>query len=191
MISGESAVSLSFQHFLLAEMPSLFAQTAAEHAGRPLRADDGLRMDAIPAIIEEALSKGFERWKAGGSELSMQDAARASIAFMPPTPTSLVHSGGTGYHTPQPPAPAAIRNFIPNYPASTGFVSDSLQPTVGSYPGFHENNLVPCEPPVHYTQYDLSSPTGWPGETDFNLTGTGDFETGWSMRGHLPGFSES
>ena len=180
MISGESVASLAFQHFLLAEMPGLFAQTAAEHAGRPLRADDGLRMEAIPSIIEEALRKGFDRWKAGGSELLIQDAAHVSNAFMPPTPTSLVTSVGTGYHTPQPPVPTASHTFA-GYPSSTGFVPDTLQPTVGNYPGFYEDNLVPCAPPVHFPQYDRSSPNGWPGEPDFNLTGTGQFETGWGM----------
>ena len=169
-------------------MPGLFAQTAAEHAGRPLRADDGLRMDAIPRIIEEALSKGFERWKAGGSELPMQDAARASIAFMPATPTSLVHSVSTGYHTPQPPAPPPSLNFMPDYPSSTGFVADTLQPTVGNYPQVYDDNLVPCEPPVHFTQYDLSSPSVWPGDHDFSVTGTGEFEPGWGLRDHLPRF---
>jgi hypothetical protein len=73
-LSSDAFVSFQFQHFLLTVMPGLFAQTAEEHAGRPLRAGDGLSMEAIPGIMKEALERAFGTWTERGSELPVHDA---------------------------------------------------------------------------------------------------------------------
>jgi len=97
-VSSESQASLGFQHFLLSEMPGLFTRTAEQHVGRRLQAREGLAMDAIPRIIDEALRKAFTAWEARGSEVPGH--GWNSSPHQPSTGSQSVHS----HPTPQPPA---------------------------------------------------------------------------------------
>ncbi len=109
-LSTETQASLGFQHFLLAEMPGLFTRTAEEHANRRLQPRDGLAMEAIPRIIEEALRKAFTAWETrGASEGSVPGGWNSNSS--PPDPSSSSRSMRSN-HTPQPP---------PAIPTSEGY----------------------------------------------------------------------
>ncbi|KAK4111703.1 hypothetical protein N656DRAFT_148524 [Canariomyces notabilis] len=125
-ISSETRVLLNFQHFLLTEMPSLFTQTAEEHAGRHIQAGEGLPMGSIPRIIDDALRKAIRAWETGtGSRVSEREISVAHSVLPPETPTSSVHSYGqpATYH-PQAGVPnGTIRSFPqPSFGVEAPFV---------------------------------------------------------------------
>jgi len=187
-LSSESQTSFSFQHFLLTEMPNLFTQTAEEHAGRHLRPHDGLPMEAIPRIIEEALHKAFRTWKARGSELPTREASVASMSFLPETPTSLSYTFAqpTTYQTPQP--VAAMDNPFPQgHFSSAGFVADVPHVSHADDSGFADGNFFTSGPPVNVNTFAPEYERGaW--ENDLDLMGAGPFEPGLGVDGHFQGF---
>lgn len=65
--SAESHNSLTFQHFLVSEMPQIFRQTAESHYRRPVEGHDSLTMDSISFILGEAVSKAFQEWEGRGN----------------------------------------------------------------------------------------------------------------------------
>jgi len=65
--SAESQNSITFQHFLVSEMPQFFRQTAESHYGRHIEDHDSLTMDSINFIISESVNKAFQEWEARGN----------------------------------------------------------------------------------------------------------------------------
>jgi hypothetical protein len=189
---SEPHASLNFQHFLLTEMPGLVTQTAEEHAGRHLQAHDGLAMEAIPKIIEDALHKAFRTWEARGSELPTREASVASMTLLAETPTSLPYLGqATAYPTPQP-AAAMEHNFPQGHFGNTDFASEVPHAShTNDDSGFSEGSFFVSGPPVNFNntftpQYGRET---W--ETGLGLMGPGTFEADMNMDGHYRGFQGS
>lgn len=189
--TSEPNVSLTFQHFLLTEMPGLVTKTAEEHAGRRLQAHDGLSMEAIPKIIEEALHKAFRTWETRGSELPTREASVASMTLLGETPNSLAYLGhSTAYPTPQP-AAAMEHNFSQGHFGSTDFASEVPHAShANDDSGFAEGGFIVSGPPVNFNTFAPQYGRGnW--EAGLGLMGPGTFETDMNMEGHYRGFQGS
>jgi hypothetical protein len=185
----ESQVSFNFQHFLLSEMPTLFTRTAEEHAGRHLQSHEGLALEVIPGIIQDALQKAFRAWEARGSALPTREASVASASFLPETPTSLAYSFGqpTAYQTPQPTAP--MDHSFPQGHFSTNFVSEVPHATHADDSGFAEDSFFTSGPPVDFNTFAPQYERG-PWEPGLGLMGVGSLEPDLNMGGHFRGFQD-
>ncbi|KAK4223210.1 hypothetical protein QBC38DRAFT_54794 [Podospora fimiseda] len=98
--STEAQSSLDFQHFLLASMPQIFAQTAEEYYGR----QEAVRMEAIPNLIRDSLHKAFQTWESNGNdpEVLTREASVALGSFPVETSTTppYNHASAAMYQTP-------------------------------------------------------------------------------------------
>ncbi|SPQ24516.1 70b163b4-35a9-473d-9b67-890a8383f933 [Thermothielavioides terrestris] len=174
--SSEPHVSLNFQHFLLTQMPGLFTSTAEEHAGRHLQAHEGLPMEAIPRIIEDALQKAFRLWQTQGSELPTREASVASMSFMPETPSSVTYTlaQSTSYQPAQ--AAVSMGQSFPhvNFP-TPGFTPDVAHTSHADDSGFADGHFFSSGPPVDFNtfapQYERS-----PWEASLSLLGEDLFQ---------------
>ena len=190
--TAESQVSFNFQHFLLSEMPTLFTRTAEEHAGRRLQSHEGLALEAIPGIIQDALQKAFRAWEAKGSALPTREASVASMSFLPETPTSLAYSFGqpTAYQTPQPAATmdqAFPQGHFNN--TRTDFSCEIPHASHADDSGFAEDNFFTSGPPVNFNTFAPQYERG-PWEPGLGLTGVGSLEPDLNMGSHFPGFQD-
>ncbi|KAK3306091.1 uncharacterized protein B0T15DRAFT_218187 [Chaetomium strumarium] len=183
-VSSESRLSLAFQHFMLTEMPGLVTKTAEEHAGRRLQAYEGLPMEAIPRIIEDALRKAFQTWEATGSHLPAQEASETSSIFQSDTPpmSQPYDWSSAAYPSPQPPA---INSNFPNVPFSgTNFTPGPVHASSAGHSGFNPDMLLPPEPlgDIHAV-----SPQ-YPWEGGLGVMDMGPFESQSSIGSHFRGF---
>lgn len=187
---SEPHTSLNFQHFLLTEMPGLVTKTAEEHAGRHLQAHDGLSMEAIPRIIEEALHKAFRTWEAKGSELPTREASVASMTLLAETPTSLPYlPQATAYPTPQP-AAAMEHHFPQGHFGNANFASEVPHTShANDDSGFVEESFFVSGPPVHFNNTFPQQYGREPWEAGLGLMGAAEFET--DLNNHYRGFQGS
>ncbi|KAK4235895.1 hypothetical protein C8A03DRAFT_17418 [Achaetomium macrosporum] len=190
-VSSEPRLSLDFQHFLLSEMPGLVTKTAEEHAGRRLQAHEGLPMEAIPRIIEDALRKAFRAWDATSSHLPTREASVASMSFLSETPPpSLAYSFGqsTAYPSPQP--PAAINHNFPNGQFSTtDFTPEIGHAASADDSGFTEDMLFTSGPPVDFNAF-ASQYGRAPWEGGLGVMDMGSFESQSGVGGQFRGFQD-
>ena len=70
--SADSHNSLTFQHFLVSEMPRIFRQTAESFYGRHLDDQYPLTMASINDIITDAINKAFQDWEERGNSVPRQ-----------------------------------------------------------------------------------------------------------------------
>jgi hypothetical protein len=168
---------------MLSEMPRLVTETAEEHAGRHLQAHEGLPMEAIPRIIEDALRKAFRTWEATGRRLPAQEASETSSIFQSETPPmSLPYDwSSAAYPSPQPPA---INQNFPNAPFSGSLTPNLGHPPSAGQPGFTPGMLLPSEPlgDIHA----VSPPYPWEG--GLGVMDMGPFESQSSIGSHFRGF---
>lgn len=188
-MSSESQVSLSFQHFLLTEMPRLFTRTAEEHAGRSLQTHDGLPMEAIPKIIEDSLHRAFRAWGTRGNDVPTREASVASMSFLPDTPNTLAYTfeQPTAYLTPQ--LSAGLDHSFSHQSLGTGagFNSNLAHVSHADDSGFVEGSFFTSEPPADFSTFAPQYGRGtW--EPGLGLMGGGTFEDDPSMGGHFRGF---
>lgn len=162
-ISSESRASLDLQHFLLTEMPRLFTQTAEEHAGRRIEAREGLPMESIPRIIEEALQKAFRAWEVGrGDRVPAREASIASMNFLQDTPASLTTSASASTSSAYPygqSSPFHNQQLLAgmdhgfthsDFTSSAAFGSNIHQPSHIDDSGFDEGTFFTSAPSVSY-----------------------------------------
>jgi hypothetical protein len=180
-------------------MPSLFAKTAEEHAGRHLQAHEVVPMDAIPRIIEGALHKAFRVWEArGNSEVPTSEASVASMSFMPETPTSLTYALGqpapaaAAYHHPRQPTPVMQHGFPQggHFTGGARFPAEVQQHTTqADDSGFEENVFFTSGPPVDLSAFAPQYQRG-PWDASLELLGAGSFEADGSLGAHFRVFQD-
>ncbi|KAL2129005.1 hypothetical protein VTI74DRAFT_8359 [Chaetomium olivicolor] len=187
-VSSESHESLNFQHFLLSQMPGLFTKTAEEHVGRRLRAQDGLTMDTIPRIIEDALQKAFRVWEARVGELPPREAAVASMSFLPGTPSTLGYNftQPTAYQAPQPTVGIGHPFSSEDFNGGPAFANE-VPHTSHDDSGFAEGHFFTSGPPVDFNTFAPQFERG-PWEIGLGLMGGGGFEADTNVGGHFRGF---
>lgn len=169
-------------------MPDLFTQTAEEHAGRHLRPRDGLPMEAIPRIIQEALQKAFRTWEAGGSELPTREASVASRTFFPETPSSVSYfPPATTYQTSQP-ATTMDDPFSQGHFGNAGFVTEVSHVSHADDSGFADGSFFTSGPPVNFNTFAPEQYERGTWGNDLDLMGGGTFESGLGIDGHFQGF---
>lgn len=186
--NSEQHTSLNLQHFLLTELPGLFAKTAEERAGRRLQPRDGLPMEAIPSILEDVLQKAFRAYEAGGGELSTREASVASRTLLPETPTSLGYAmeQPTAYQHPQP-TPLMGHSFSQGSYNNMDYVHDVSHTSHADDSGFMDASLFASGPPVNFNtfapQYERE-----PWEAGFEMMGTGTFDADLNMANQYRNF---
>ncbi|AEO59781.1 hypothetical protein MYCTH_2308309 [Thermothelomyces thermophilus ATCC 42464] len=190
--NSESHVNLQFHHFLLSEMPALFTRTAEEHAGRPLQAQEGLTMEAIPGIIEDALRKAFRAWEARGSDLPTREASVASMSFLPETPASLAYNFNQSTRTQQDAQPQAMEHgYSQSHYGNANFAVRASQTTTNpDDSGFADGSLFMSGPPVNFNTFAPEyGRAAW--DSDFGLLGVGSYGTDVNHGTHFQGFQDS
>ncbi|KAL2151166.1 hypothetical protein VTH82DRAFT_6264 [Thermothelomyces myriococcoides] len=188
--TSEAHVNLRFQHFLLNEMPALFARTAEEHAGRPLQAQEGLALEAIPGIIQDALRKAFREWEARGSDLPRREASVTSISFLPETSPSLSRNFDQSPRTQQDAQPQRIdHGYSQNQYGNASFAVRAVQTaqtaTNPDDSGFAEGALFTSGPQVFNFAPGYGR-TAW--DPGFGLLGVGSYGADVNHQGHFQGF---
>jgi hypothetical protein len=190
-ISSESRVLLNFQHFLLTEMPSLFTQTAEEHAGRHIQAGEGLPMESIPRIIDDALRKAIRAWETGtGSRVSEREISVAHSVLPPETPTSSIHSYGqpATYHPPAGVPDGMIRSFPqPSFGVEAPFVPGLANAPRADGFGSGDGDMFTSAPTGNFHAFapPFSRPH-W--EADLDFFGGSSFEENPNTGGLFRGF---
>ncbi|KAK4247546.1 hypothetical protein C7999DRAFT_14431 [Corynascus novoguineensis] len=185
--SSESHASLHFQHFLLNEMPALFTRTAEEHAGRRLQAQEGLALETIPGIIEDALQKAFRAWETRGNELPTREASEASMSFLPETPTSLAYNFNQSTTYQDVPPQTMDTDFAQAHLGDTNFAIQALHTTSADDSGFSEGSFFTSAPPGNFSTFAPHYHRGtW--ESSLGLLGVSAFETDGSPGAHFQGF---
>lgn len=171
-------------------MPALFARTAEEHAGRPLQAQEGLALEAIPGIIQDALRKAFREWEARGSDLPRREASVASISFLPETSPSLSRNFDQSPRTQQDAQPQRIdHGYSQNQYGNASFAVRAVQTaqtaTNPDDSGFAEGALFTSGPQVFNFGPGYGR-TAW--DPGFGLLGVGSYGADVNHQGHFQGF---
>lgn len=86
---------MSFQLFLLTEMPQVFRQRAAAHHNRYMEDNDTLTMESVNTILKESINQVFQDWEASGGSVPrhvtptsiMQDSMTTSPNLAITTPS--------------------------------------------------------------------------------------------------------
>ncbi|KAK4143397.1 uncharacterized protein C8A04DRAFT_28820 [Dichotomopilus funicola] len=150
-VTSDTHISLDFQHYLLTEMPGLFRRAAEEHAGRPLQQHEGLTMESIPSIMNDALQKAFQAWESRGRQFP-RPQSEDSMWLLSGTPSSPAYPFGqpNTYHAPQPAGQLSQPFLQPEFTSSAGLaVGGSHSVSMTDDPGFGEG-LFPSAPPVTF-----------------------------------------
>lgn len=189
-ISSEFRVALEFQHFLLAEMPRLFTQTAEEHAGRHIQAHEALTMDSIPSIIGDSLQKAFRTWETRrGTNVPTREVSLVSKSVLPDASPSHTYTYGqsTGYMPT--PALAGMDSSFANsgFGSSVPFASDAPQAPQGGSTGLTEATFFTSAPPASYYPLAPQYPRG-PWETGLGPLNDGALGGDPSIGGHFQGY---
>ncbi|GAB1317820.1 hypothetical protein MFIFM68171_08030 [Madurella fahalii] len=191
-ISSESRVCLDFQHFLLAEMPRLFTQTAEEHAGRHIQAHEGLTMESIPRIIEDSLQKAFRTWEARrSSSVSTREASIASMSFRQDAPPSRTYTYGqpqpTSYLTTQAQAGMDHGFAHSDFGSSAPFTPDAPQASQSGGIGLDAASFFTSAPPTNYYAFASQYPRGtW--EAGLAPLSDGALPGDPNLEGHFQGY---
>ncbi|KAK3321696.1 hypothetical protein B0H66DRAFT_531065 [Apodospora peruviana] len=123
----ESRNSFSLQHYLLREMPTFFRQAAEEYVGSHIQPQEGLVMESIPSIIQDALHKAFDAYETSETTSGRGESLLTTLTPGSSNPTTTDESTVVPSSSAQPMAswlygiiPGSTNDWLPQTAAETG-----------------------------------------------------------------------